>query len=203
MFWYEEEVKSLEGKQTGNTSVVRTIFYGSSSIRLWNTLEKDFESYNPVNLGFGGSTLAACAWFFKRIVLPYKADRFVVYAGDNDIGDGRLPEEVFVFFQQLTVLIDKNYGKIPCYFISIKPSFARWNLDNNIKYTNGLIESEIVKRNDNWHFINIYDKMIDASGFPNRQFFDGDGLHLSADGYQIWKQTLQKAFASSHLKSLT
>jgi hypothetical protein len=201
MFWYEEEVKALEGKQTeNNISTVHTIFYGSSSIRLWNTLSEDFGEYNPVNLGFGGSTLAACVWFFKRIVVPYNANRFVVYAGDNDIGDGCLPEEVFVFFQQLTVLIENKFGKIPCYFISIKPSLARWNLDNNIKYTNNLIENEIIKRNDNWYFINIYDKMIDASGYPDRNLFEDDGLHLSKGGYQVWKETVQEAFASELLK---
>ena len=200
MFWYEEEVKALENKQAGSTTAIRTIFYGSSSIRLWHTLAEDFEDRNPLNLGFGGSTLAACAWCFKRIVVPYKADRFVIYAGDNDIGDGRLPEEVFVFFQQLTVLIEEYYGKIPCHFISIKPSFIRWNLDSNIKYTNGLIESEIIKRNDNWHFINIYDKMIDASGYPNKHYFDEDGLHLNAEGYGVWKQCVREAFTSTLLK---
>lgn len=199
MFWYEEEVKELEKKKKERDAPY-TIFYGSSSIRLWKNLAEDFKNSNPINLGFGGSTLAACVWFFDRIVAPYQPEKIVIYAGDNDIGDGRLPEEVFVFFLQLTVLIEKYFGNIPCYFISLKPSFTRWNLINNIKHTNNLIENEIIKRSDNWHFINIYNKMIDANGYPQKQYFDNDGLHLSAEGYQIWKNKVQEAFLATYIK---
>lgn len=199
MFWYEEEVKELEKKKKERDTPY-TIFYGSSSIRLWKNLAEDFKNDNPVNLGFGGSTLAACVWFFDRIVAPYQPEKIVIYAGDNDIGDGRLPEEVFVFFLQLTVLIEKHFGAIPCYFISLKPSFTRWNLIDNIKYTNNLIENEIIKRSDNWRFINIYNKMIDVNGYPQKQYFDNDGLHLSAQGYQIWKNKVQEAFLATYIK---
>jgi len=80
-----------------------TLFYGSSSIRLWESLYNDFATYKPVNLGFGGSTLAACVWFFDRLMMPLNPKRLVVYAGDNDLSDGRNPEEVFIFFEQLVV----------------------------------------------------------------------------------------------------
>jgi len=62
-------------------------------------LYKDFEEYMPINLGFGGSTLAACAWFFDPIVAPViHPQTLILYAGDNDLGDGRHPEEVLFFF---------------------------------------------------------------------------------------------------------
>src|ERR1700761_6083780 len=99
MFWYEEDVKALENKSLALAANAETLFYGSSSIRLWVTLDKDFEGYQPVNLGFGGSTLAACVWFFERIMAPYHPKRLIIYAGDNDLGDGRHPGEVFIFFQ--------------------------------------------------------------------------------------------------------
>jgi lysophospholipase L1-like esterase len=200
MFWYEEEVKALEKKNKDIIYAPYTIFYGSSSVRLWSTLNEDFKNINPINLGFGGSTLAACVWFFNRIVGPYKPEQIVIYAGDNDIGDGKKPEEVFIFFQQLMANIEKYLGNIPCYFISIKPSISRWDLVENIKYTNNLIENEIIKQNKNWHFINIYTKMIDANGYPQKQYFANDGLHLSAQGYAVWKTTVQKALSQTEIK---
>ncbi len=200
MIWYEEEVKQLEEKQIYATSVPYTIFYGSSSIRLWDTLEDDFKECNAINLGFGGSTLAACVWFFNKIFNPYNPERIVIYAGDNDIGDGRKPEEVFIYFKELSTLILKKYGNIPCYFISLKPSFKRWNLINNIKYTNALIQNEIINNNNNWHFINIFDSMTNETGYPLKQYFDNDGLHLSAEGYLVWKKIVQEAFALTSIK---
>lgn len=200
MFWYEEEVKGLENKQFTEINQPYTIFYGSSSIRLWQTLEEDFKDLNTLNLGFGGSTLAACAWFFERIFAPYQPEKIVIYAGDNDIGDGRMPEEVFIYYQELAVLIQKKYGNIPCYFISLKPSFSRWGLVHNFKYTNSLIENDIIKNNNNWHFINIFESMIDEQGFPSKAYLENDGLHLSPEGYLVWKKAVQDAFAKTRIE---
>jgi lysophospholipase L1-like esterase len=193
MYWYEEEVNALTLKRDTLPDSPRTLFYGSSSIRLWQNLENDFAEYDAVNLGFGGSTLAACVWFFERIISPYHVKRMVFYAGDNDLGDGRNPEEVFIFFQQLCIRVKEKLGPIPCYFISLKPSLQRWNLNSNFVYTNTLIASEIRAKEPHWSFINIYEKMLGANGTPEPKYFEADGLHLSPEGYAIWKETIFKA----------
>lgn len=190
MYWYEEEVKGLEKERLKLIYEPSTLFYGSSSIRLWDTLFDDFKPFKPANLGFGGSTLAACSWFFDRIVAPYDAKSIVVYAGDNDLGDGRHPEEIFIFFEQLANQIAQRFDAIPCYYVSIKPSIARWDLINSLRYTNNIIENEIIKRDDNWKFINIYNKMLNKDGYPDKEYFQTDGLHLSKKGYSLWKQAI-------------
>jgi hypothetical protein len=69
MNWYEAEVTALEQTLRSSPLPKRVIaFYGSSSIRMWSTLAADFPDLPVINLGFGGSTLAACAYFFERLV---------------------------------------------------------------------------------------------------------------------------------------
>jgi hypothetical protein len=46
------------------------LFYGSSSIRLWDKLAEDFRGLAVVNRGFGGSTLAECVQEMDRLVFP-------------------------------------------------------------------------------------------------------------------------------------
>jgi len=145
MLWYENEVQRLEKEKTLLAYEPQTVFYGSSSFRLWETLYDDFAAYKPVNLGFGGSTLASCVWFFDRLVASYHPTSLIVYAGDNDLGDGRHPEEVFIFFQQLVSHTRRHFGDIPLAFISIKPSITRWNIMDSIRYTNKLIQDSISK----------------------------------------------------------
>lgn len=168
----------------------KLLFYGSSSIRLWDSLYEDFSGSQPVNLGFGGSTLAACVWFFDRLITPYHPESIIVYAGDNDLGDGRHPEEVFIFFRQLVACTRERFGNIPLAFISIKPSITRWNILDSIRYTNKIIEAEINKQGGNLHFINVYNKMTDNAGYPKREFLDPDGLHMSQKGYALWKEII-------------
>ncbi|WP_316831506.1 GDSL-type esterase/lipase family protein [Pedobacter aquatilis] len=190
MYWYEQEVKQLEKIEQWKRQGHTTLFYGSSSIRLWKTLEEDFPDQKVINLGFGGATLAACVWFFDRIMVDYNPTAFIFYAGDNDLGDGRNPEEIFIFFLQLMANVRQRFGIIPCYFVSLKPSLSRWHLADQFKYTNNLIENEIIKRNSNWKFINIFKEMLDKSGNPNREYYDHDGLHLSNTGYDLWRNVI-------------
>ncbi|QDW24981.1 GDSL family lipase [Pedobacter sp. KBS0701] len=192
MYWYEEEVKQLERKHRLDREHPGIIFYGSSSIRLWNSLDDDFDFTRVTNLGFGGSTLAACVWFFERIMIDYKPKALVVYAGDNDLGDGRNPEEIFIFFQQLMVKVNIRFGNLPCYFISLKPSIHRWHIADQFRYTNNLIESEIIKLHGNWKFIDVFKKMLDKSGHPNPSLYDYDGLHLSEEGYRLWTESVKE-----------
>jgi lysophospholipase L1-like esterase len=192
MVWYENEVQRLEKERTELTYDPKLLFYGSSSIRLWETLYEDFADYKPVNLGFGGSTLAACDWFFDRLVAPFHPDSIIVYAGDNDLGDGRHPEEVFIFFQQLVTRIRRQFGSIPLAFISVKPSISRWNIVDSIRDANKIIEEEIKRQADNLHFINVYTRMTDNAGYPKREFLDPDGLHINEKGYALWKGIIRQ-----------
>lgn len=197
MFWYETEVKGLENKSLKLAPDAETLFYGSSSIRMWETLGKDFEGFKPVNLGFGGSTLAACVWFFERIMGPYHPKRLVVYAGDNDLGDGRHPEEVFIFFQQLMVKIQKKFGNLPCYFISLKPSPSRSYLLDSFKYINQLAQKEITQNQPCWRYIDVFSQMIDQAGKPRAEYYTQDGLHMNEAGYRLWTVIVKQQLSES------
>ncbi|WP_080058700.1 GDSL-type esterase/lipase family protein [Spirosoma aerolatum] len=195
MVWYEAEVRQLETKlMTLPPASDRVVFYGSSSIRLWTTLAQDFPQINSLNLGFGGSTLAACSWFFERLLLPAAPKAVLFYAGDNDLGDGRHPEEVYLFFCTFADKMRHHFPDLPLFFLSIKISPARWGLVDQIRYTNQLIGKEVGKR-QNAHYIDMTAPLLWPNGQPRREAFENDGLHLSPAGYQAWKRTLEQQVA--------
>ncbi|MBV5311714.1 MAG: hypothetical protein JZU47_00370 [Prolixibacteraceae bacterium] len=194
MFWYEDEIKQLERK-TFNLSgeKKRVLFYGSSSIRLWNTVKIDFPDFTVINQAFGGSTFAACCWFFKRIVPKHKPDIIVLYAGDNDLGDGRHPEEVFYFFKSMMALISENCGDIPVAYISVKPSLVRLYLYNSIEYTNTIIRKEISEKYPLCSYVDVFNAML-LNGAIDHTLYEADGLHLSPEGYKVWARELETQF---------
>lgn len=193
MTWYEDEVKRVEQIKATLPYPVKTVFYGSSSIRLWTTLYQDFASFYPVNLGFGGSTLAACVWFFERLLSAYQPATIVFYAGDNDLGDGRNPEEVAISLRQLIAIVKQKFPGVSFYFISIKISLARWNIRDRIKYTNQLAKEIIDQSGPGFHYIDIVPAMTDPTTLPNAHLFEEDGLHLSSEGYEVWKAAVLEA----------
>lgn len=192
MVWYEAEVRQLEANLRASLATTdNVIFYGSSSIRLWTTLAQDFPDLNTINSGFGGSTLAACAWFFERLVVPLAPKSVVFYAGDNDIGDGRHPEEVYLFFCAFAEKMQRLLPGVPLYYLSVKISPARWGLSNQIRSANKLIADEITRYPD-WQFIDMTTPLLGTDGRPRSEFFEGDGLHLSPAGYRMWTEAIQQ-----------
>lgn len=192
MVWYEDEINQLESKLNNlPPDPDRVVFYGSSSIRLWTTLAQDFPQLNTLNLGFGGSTLAACTWYFERVVVPAKPSSIVFYAGDNDLGDGRHPEEVYLFFCAFAERLKSLLPGVPLYFLSIKISPSRWNIADQIRYANKLIAREIEKYPD-YQYIDMTAPLLGPDGRPRREFFENDGLHLNPAGYRMWRQTVQQ-----------
>lgn len=190
MIWYEDEVRELEKRlQAQRSNAAPTLFYGSSSIRLWTTLAQDLPYYHTLNAGFGGSTLAACAWFFERLVLPVQPKSIIFYAGDNDLGDGRHGEEVYLFFCALTQKLQRHIPDVPLAYMSIKPSPARWGIVDRIRHTNQLIEKE-VSRYPHYHYVDLFTPMLSVNRGPRPELFDNDGLHLNARGYALWRDIL-------------
>ncbi|AQG82581.1 SGNH/GDSL hydrolase family protein [Spirosoma montaniterrae] len=167
------------------------VFYGSSTIRLWETLEQDFSQLHLLNLGFGGSTLAACAWHFERLVVPAQPRAVILYAGDNDLGENRQPEEVYLFFCALAEKMQRYLPGVPVWFISIKPSPARWSIIEHIQKANTLIASEIA-RLPNAEFLDLSAMMLTGQGQPRTELYQPDGLHLNANGYALWRDQLMQ-----------
>jgi len=195
MEWYEQEVSSMEQRLHENQPPAGLVaFYGSSSMRMWDTLAEDFHGVGVINLAFGGSTLEACAWFFERLVVPCWPRAIICYAGDNDLGDGRTPDEVVESFRKLLVKVDAHFPTIPFIMMLIKPSPSRWHLLDHIRRTNGAIKKEIEGR-ANRHFIDTFSAMLGSDGRPDESLFLEDGLHVSPKGYLVWKRLLQERSA--------
>ncbi len=71
------------------------VFVGSSSIRLWDTLQQDMAPLPVLNRGFGGARLSSVVHFVDRVVVQYRPRAVVLYAGDNDL-DASVPPEALV-----------------------------------------------------------------------------------------------------------
>lgn len=192
MIWYEHEVRELEQVLARRPPTAQGIaFYGSSSIRFWHSLADDFPDEAVVNLGFGGSTLAACAHFFDRLVPPCRPRSVVLYAGDNDIGDGRTPADVLAAFQQLHTRLRDLLPNCRLAVLAIKPSPARWSLQGRIEQANGLL-AHTVTQLPLTAYVDTHSAMLGTDGRPRTELYAGDGLHLSAAGYRLWADLVRR-----------
>lgn len=186
---YERDVRILERKilQKYDSPVV---FYGSSSVRLWKTLDEDFPEQNIINLGFGGSTLKYCIYYFDRLLKPLNIKSFVFYAGDNDIGEGREYGEIVDLFKKFYKKFRQHFPDVKFTFLSIKPSESRMNRIQCIIDVNRSIK-EFLSSEPNCFFLNVFDEMLDQNMKVRKELFTLDKLHMNSNGYRLWKKMIE------------
>ncbi|MCC8539396.1 SGNH/GDSL hydrolase family protein [Xanthomonas axonopodis pv. poinsettiicola] len=165
------------------------VFVGSSSIRFWDTLGKDFAGKPVINRGFGGSQVRDSTWYADRIVIPYAPRQVVLYAGDNDLNSGRTPEQVRDDVVAFVTRIRRDLPDARISYLSIKPSPARAQLLPSVIAANRLIKDALAgfARVD---YVDVYTPMLDASGKPRPQLFREDRLHMTVDGYALWRKAV-------------
>jgi lysophospholipase L1-like esterase len=165
------------------------LFVGSSSIRGWKTVQSDFAEFQVLNRGFGGSHLEDVNHYFAEIVLPYKPKLIVLYEGENDVTAGKTIERVVADYKKFVALVRENLPKSRFIFVSLKPSLARWEQREKFQRANDLIKAE-TEKDKSQRFVDVWQPMLDEQGEPKPEIFQGDKLHLNAEGYKIWRDVL-------------
>lgn len=165
------------------------VFIGSSSIRRWDTLAQDFPGVPVLNRGFGGSEASDVVRYAKRILVPYRPAKVVFYAGDNDLARGKTPAQIAADVRQLWQMVGQALPETRMAIISVKPSFARWELVAKTRETNDLLR-RFAESDPRLTFIDVFTPMLGPDGKPIAEHFVEDGLHLTPAGYRVWTAAL-------------
>jgi len=164
-------------------------FIGSSSIRMWESLATDFPGQPVFNRGFGGSEVRDSTWYADRIVIPYAPCKVFFYAGDNDLNSGRSPAQVHDDVVAFVNRVHRDLPRTTVEYISIKPSPSRANLLPAINDANARIKATLAAL-PNTGYTDVYTPMLGADGQPRAALFREDMLHMTPEGYAIWRKAL-------------
>ena len=198
---WEGEITAFERRdREAKPAPGAVLFVGSSSIRLWRTLEADLAPVRVLNRGFGGAHMDHVVAFAPRIVTPYAPAVIAVYAGDNDIGFGKTPARVVADFERFVALVRDSGSRAPIFFLAIKPSRLRWDRWPDMAEANRRIAA-LASADASLHYVDVATPMLDArapdddTGPPPSDLFLFDGLHLSSQGYALWTRVVRARLA--------
>jgi hypothetical protein len=169
------------------------LFAGSSSIRLWNTLEKDMSPYHIIQRGYGGAKLSDFAVYADRIFSPHKCKAIVIFIANDIMGtdQDKTPEEVAALSRNVLKTIRKSHPKTPVFWIAVTPTALRWKVWPEIQKANELIRN-ICEQKKNTYFIKTDFAFLNENGEPMDELFRDDKLHLTEKGYAVWTQIIKK-----------
>ncbi|WP_052573533.1 GDSL-type esterase/lipase family protein [Haloferula sp. BvORR071] len=176
------------------------LFVGSSSIRRWENLTKDFADYRIVQRGFGGSQFSDLNPIVHRIVTPYQASAIVVFEGTNDIRVGnKTGELVFADFKSFVTTVRAQQPNVPICYIGITPVpsfFVDPNHDPRRRTANTLIKDYCNSDpNLKLHFFNtneFLDNLHDTDPVEWNTYFVDD-THMNRKGYNHFTSVIRPA----------
>jgi len=190
-FW-EWDVRRLESRnrehppQTGGI-----VFTGSSSIRLWETLERDMAPLPVSNQGFGGAHAHHITHYAPRIVLPFDPRIVVLFVGGNDLQFAdRTAEDVVTDIRAFATLVHSALPETRVFVLSLKPSLLRFGRWPELAEANRRI-AEWCTGDPRLEFVDVATPMLDADGKPRPEIYRFDRLHMNEAGYALWTALLR------------
>ena len=187
---WEQDIRAFEeADHRAMPSPGGVLFVGSSSIRLWESLARDFPGVTTINRGFGGSQLPDAVHYMDRIVLPYAPRTIVLYAGDNDLWAGATPEQLLEDYERFVSRVHERLPETRILYLAVKPSTARWSIADRIRKANALIRARAA-RDPRLGFVDVFTPMLGPDGRPRPELLVEDGLHMTPAGYAVWRDAL-------------
>ncbi len=182
---WEKEIATFEQTDCTNPPPKDPVlFIGSSTIRLWKSLPRDFPGVAVMNRGFGGSQIVDATHFADRIIFPYRPRMILLRSGGNDINAGKSAEQVFADFKEFVATVRSKLPETDIVFISLCPSVARWKQADKEKALNTLVE-RYARQSPHLKYIETYAMSLGPDGQPRPDLFIADKLHLNAEGYKL------------------
>ena len=172
----------------------KILFTGSSSIRFWDSLEKDMEPLEVFNRGFGGAQISHVIYHFEEIIKPYEPKAIVFFCGTNDLTALKTPQETINDFKKFLSLVRNEFGNIKVYVIGIKPSVDRLYLDKEERIFNSSIKL-LASQDAYLEYIDVWDSMLAEDGSRMPELYIEDGLHMNKKGYEVWTKQVRKSLS--------
>ncbi|MBV2245518.1 MAG: hypothetical protein KUL83_00010 [Lentimicrobium sp.] len=193
---WQQEVSTLKAMPVSYAPAT-LLFVGSSSIRLWDSIQKDMFPYPAINRGYGGAKLKDFTFYANELTAPHKAAAIVLFIANDITGDVNdlTPENVLNYFKLAVKEIRKNHPGIPIVWIEVTPTPARWSVWPEISRSNELINSYCNAREDLF-FIPTSTHFMTDNGKPDPCLFLPDMLHLNRRGYKVWSKVIKHSLDS-------
>lgn len=192
---WEKDISAIENSYAGNYPQGKILFYGSSSIRLWDSMAEDLAPLETLNHGFGGSTLDDAIYYADRMVIPFHPKAVVLYSGTNDMGNnlfgqGKDAKEAYLATKTLITYLQSELPDMKIYYIASSPQPSRWSVWDRMAECNALVKS-YCEDHENVIYIDTEPVLLDENKELRKELYRKDGLHFNEAGYEVWTSVIR------------
>jgi beta-glucanase (GH16 family)/lysophospholipase L1-like esterase len=184
------------------------VFIGSSSIRRWESLTRDFADYNVLQRGMGGAWFTDINQLATDLVVSRAPRAVVMWAGVNDIYNGQTGDHVFRKYTNFVATVTNAHPDTAIFYIGMtrNPGTAGTPAVNAARTNaNAQISAFVTTNgNPNLHYIDLpafFESMpvgpTDNPAPTDLWYYYVDSLHLNAAGYVVWGSQIRDALVNA------
>ena len=190
---WESDIAALEALDKKERHPQDSIlFVGSSSIRLWKTIDEDMAPYHPIRRGYGGAKYSDLKVYAKRLVHPHRFRAMAIFVANDVSGKStdRTPEAIGADVESIIRDVRSKFADTPIFFIAVTPTAKRWKVWRETQGVNAKL-AEICSDHPNVHWIPTASHYLNDRGEPRTELFIADKLHLNEAGYDLWAKIIK------------
>lgn len=189
----EKDLVKLNERARTEDKECDVMFFGSSSIRRWKSLQQDMAPLKVVNRGYGGATLRDLHHNYDIVMADYRPKCFVIYC-DNDLHTKTTQNisvgELFDLYRMLFDRLEADYPGVPVYFLAMKHCQRRETIRDRQNAFN-IVMKDYAERSRQVTFVDTCSALLTPEGAIDPSLFVKDRLHINEQGYQIWTSLLK------------
>ncbi|MEH2128599.1 SGNH/GDSL hydrolase family protein [Nostoc sp.] len=158
------------------------------SLSMWFPREKLPAGKLWLNQGISGDTSSGV---LKRLgaFSATRPDVIYIMAGINDLRKGASDETILYNYRRIVRRLRQTHPKAQIIVQSILPTRLPKISNSRIRHLN--IQLTVIAKQEGANYLNIYSWFTDMEG-NLRPELTTDGLHLSQEGYDVWRTALQQ-----------
>lgn len=190
---WEKDVEKLSETNETAGSDNAIVCLGSSSFRIWDTIDSDMAPYRMVRRAYGSARYRDLAIYTPKLIHKLAFSKAMVFIGNDIVGKDLdvTPETVGQLARIVVGSILKEQPKASVYLIAVTPTPSRFKLWDKIQRVNQQLE-QIASEQPQVHFIPTANSFLNADGNPIEEYFKSDKLHLNEKGYRVWADILKR-----------
>ena len=166
---------------------------GSSSFRLWDSIDSDMAPYPVLRRAYGGAKFCDLAIHIPELVHGLRFRSAMVFVANDITGSktDKTPQEIQRLAELVIGKVREQNSTAPIFLVAVTPTPSRFDYWPKIQAAN-LALQEIATRTENVFFISTQEHYL-VNGEPRGELFTSDRLHQNEAGYKLWSSILKKS----------
>jgi hypothetical protein len=187
---WKEDVAKLAASNSTDAGPEHVLFLGSSSFRLWDSIQNDLAPLPVVRRAYGGARYRDLAIYTPELIRGLKFRKAVVFIANDITGKEQEdvdPQTVSKLARLVVWQLRQEQPDVEIYLLAVTPTPLRYKYWPRIQVTNTMLRL-IADSTPGVHYIPTAYAFLDRDGMPRAELFKEDRLHLNQIGYQIWSK---------------